>query len=366
MKNLVDQNHSIVNVSKSILKHYGCYDQEDTIKALDRYLDDRSEHVIYMLLDGLGVNVLRLHLEETSFLRRHLLRTVTSVFPPTTVAATHAVLAAKSPIETGYLGWIQYDPQEDLDLQVFLNTDFYTGKKALRNYREEMLPYTNVLDRVKAKNPEVDTFELFPDFMPGGSKTFGEHLDRLDHDMRTYQKTFHYVYWTEPDLSQHEKGIGHPNVGKIICDLDHQLELFADVMPDHARLIVIADHGLIDVKPIALDQDDVLLKYLRRKPSLEPRATNFFVKPDFLNEFAEHFLRQYGTYYELYSRARLLDENIFGSGRPHQTILSTLGDFVAIATKDRMFTLKGGTPFKAHHAGMTLDEILVPLILYQT
>lgn len=366
MKNLVDEKQSIVNVSKSVLKHYGCYGKEDTIEALDSHLDDQSEHVIYMLLDGLGMNVLLMHLDETSFLRRHLLRTVTSVFPPTTVAATNAVLAAKPPIETGYLGWVQYDPREDLDLQVFLNTDFYTEKKALRNYRKETLPYKNLLERVRDKNPEIETFELFPDFMPGGSKTFGEHLDRLDHIMRTGKKTFSYAYWVEPDLSQHEKGIGHPDIKTIISDLDHQLAAFAQVMPSHARLIVIADHGLIDVLPIPLHHDDVLFSYLRRKPSLEPRATNFFVKPECLKAFEEHVTRHYGAYFELYSRARILDENIFGTGKPHHTISETLGDFVAIATKDRMFTLKEGTPFKAHHAGMTKDEMLVPLILYRT
>ncbi|MFP4187347.1 MAG: alkaline phosphatase family protein [Acholeplasmataceae bacterium] len=366
MKNLVDEKHSIVNVSKSILKHYGCYQQEDTITELDHYLAEPSDHVIYLLLDGLGMNALKLHLDQEAILRRHLLRTVTSVFPPTTVAATHAVLAAKPPIETGYLGWIQYDPLEDLNLEVFLNTDFYTGKSATRNYREEALPYVNLLERVKDKNPRVETFELFPDFIPGGSKTFGEHLDRLDHIMRTHGKTFSYVYWVEPDLSQHRLGTKHPEVTRIIRDLDHQIAAFTAVMPERVRLIVIADHGLIDVRPIALDQDEVLFSYLRRKPSLEPRATNFFVKHDHLKDFERHFHRHYGAYYELYSRTRLFDERILGTGKPHGTLKATLGDFVAIATKDRMFTLKEKTPFKAHHAGMTSEEVHVPLILYMT
>lgn len=366
MKNLVEENNSIVNVSKSVLKHYGCYQEDDTIDELDRYLADGSDHVIYMLLDGLGMNVLNHHLSETSFLRRHLLHRVTSVFPPTTVAATNAVLAAKAPVETGYLGWIQYDPEENLDIQVFLNTDFYTGRKAGRNYRKQTLSYPSILDRVRESHPEIETFELFPAFMPGGSKTFGEHLDRLDHVMRTHEKTFSYAYWTEPDLSLHEKGVNHPDIGRIIRDLNHQIEVFTDIMPNRSTLIIIADHGLVDVLPIPLHRDEKLFSYLQRKPSLEPRATNFFVKPEFLEAFESHFKMTYGSDYELMSRTCILNEKIFGSGKPHPTIARTLGDFVAIATTDKMFTLKDGVPFKAHHAGMTKDEMDVPLIVYRT
>jgi predicted AlkP superfamily pyrophosphatase or phosphodiesterase len=98
--------NSIMNVSRSILRFYDLYHAKDTVKVLDQALDHRVRHVVYMLLDGFGLNIIKAHLPKDAFLRQFLKKTITSVFPSTTTAATTAVLSAKPPIETGYLGWV--------------------------------------------------------------------------------------------------------------------------------------------------------------------------------------------------------------------------------------------------------------------
>ena len=42
-----------------------------------------------------------------------------AVYPPTTVAATTALLSGKYPIETGWLGWTQYFRKSNLYVEMF-------------------------------------------------------------------------------------------------------------------------------------------------------------------------------------------------------------------------------------------------------
>ncbi|TVP93881.1 MAG: hypothetical protein EA374_08255 [Acholeplasmatales bacterium] len=68
----------------------------------------------------------------------------------------------------------------------------------------------------------------------------------------------------------------------------------------------------------------------------------------------------------MYEKEAVLAEGWYGSGRRHPFVDACLGQFVAIANSNRFFTLgQGGPLFKGHHAGITPDEMQVPLIVFQ-
>jgi|GEM_PF-2840559 len=62
-----------------------------------------------------------------------------------------------------------------------------------------------------------------------------------------------------------------------------------------------------------------------------------------------------------------LEKGFFGSGKPHVRTKDMLGDYVAFATGTRALRSrneKGETKnFKADHAGLRCEEMIVPLIL---
>ena len=58
----VDYDHSIVSLSCSILKHYGAEYHHKTFEPMDELLQHPYKHVVIMLFDGLGMEVLRRHL----------------------------------------------------------------------------------------------------------------------------------------------------------------------------------------------------------------------------------------------------------------------------------------------------------------
>ena len=103
-----DFNNNIVSLSNSLLKHYGIKPFHPTLGVLDEVLAQGKKNIIFMILDGLGENILKKHLKEQSFLRRHCVGTISSVFPPTTAAATTSFHSGLYPIEHGWLGWMPY------------------------------------------------------------------------------------------------------------------------------------------------------------------------------------------------------------------------------------------------------------------
>lgn len=360
-----DYKNSIVNVSHTILDFYKAETKYPVIPELKERLDENIKHICLVLLDGMGINIIEKHLKPDSFIRENLTKKITSIFPPTTVAATNAVLTTNLPLQSGYLGWVQYFKKEDTNLVVFLNKDFYDETKHFQNNFIDMYLKQDLLyDYIKKARPEVKTYELFPDFRATGYKTFHLQMKRLLEITRKKEENFSYVYWTQPDQLEHEVGIDDQLVKEKLEKLDLELSNFAKEIDKDTLLIVIADHGLVNVEAIDLFKDEILMSYLIRKPSMEPRATNFFVKESFHLKFKTHFNKLYSKYYQLMTKDEFLTSGLIGQGLKHPLLDSFLGDYIAIAISNKFFKFKDGIEFKAHHAGLLKAEMEVPLIIY--
>lgn len=357
--------NSIMNVSNSILKYYNAYTPNSTHKLMDKYLiKDKYDHIVYVLLDGLGVNLINKFLSNNDMMKRNMVATISSVFPPTTVAATNAVLSGLKPIENGHIGWVQYFKELDSNAIVFMNRDFYDETVVFEeNLQEKYLKYDNLYKLINDANPKIKTLEFFPSFREGGSKSFEEQVDKVLNTIYEYETTFSYVYWIEPDLTQHQKGIYSAETKDVVIDLNkHYTKLINEVKED-TLVVVIADHGLVDIEDVNLMDNVNLLKMLKRLPSIEPRATSFFVKNKYLDEFKKEFNKSYKDKFKLYTKKQFYKSGLIGKGKKHHKLDEFIGDFMAIAKKNYMFKLNLGKSYIAQHAGMTKDEMEVPLII---
>ena len=91
---------------------------------IDKILEDyKPKNVVTILCDGMGSNILDRMLDKDSFLIKNRLKTITSVFPATTVAATLSMLTGLNPCETGMLGWDMYYKDIDKTITVFINSE---------------------------------------------------------------------------------------------------------------------------------------------------------------------------------------------------------------------------------------------------
>ncbi len=357
--------NSIMNVSNSILKSYGIKTKYATIPFLDEQLSKNYNHIIYILLDGMGVNIIKKFLKNDDPLKQYMAKEITSVFPPTTVAATNAVLSAVPPIVNGHLGWVQYFEKEDIDLIVFQNTDFYNNKKIPKeDLRAKYLSYKRLGEQINEQNPDIITNEFFPNFIENGSASFKEEIEKVLLVTHNTDKSFNYLYWTQPDLVEHQTGIYSKDTQAILTNLNQDFTELIENIEDDTIVICIADHGLTNIKPLSLFENEELMALLKRKPSIEPRAMNFFVKENSANRFKSLFNQAYSKYYKLYTKDELLASKLFGEGKKHQLIDMFLGDFLAIAIDEYMFSLNKEKGYLAHHAGLSEDEMIVPLIVY--
>ncbi|MGI6782391.1 MAG: alkaline phosphatase family protein [Acholeplasmataceae bacterium] len=361
---MIDYKNNIINVTNSILKHYNAKTHYRTLPLLDDILKRNYKHVIVMLLDGLGINVLE-KLGETSVFKEHLKTKLSTVFPPTTVAATNAFLAGKTPIETGFLGWSQYNKFEDATDEIFTRSNFFTGEKLDKNLYDYLWP-KNFLKQAKEKNSSLHIEELYPSPIHGSKyKTFDSMLSRLL-EINQGEASLCYCYYTEPDATIHMNGINSEKTLKVLKELNDKITNFKNKLLDDTLLIIVADHGIIDIEYVFLDDYDEIYKTFYRLPSIESRTQTFFVKENERNNFERLFNKYFQPGFKLYTKEELFKTNLFGLGEKHHLVDSFIGEYVAVSISSKAIGFKKEeSPFKAHHAGYTKEELTIPLIIFE-
>ena len=361
-----DYTHSIINITASLVSHYGGEPLHATLPNLDKVLKKDYDHVAVVLMDGLGVNLLKPHLDSRSVLRSQLKDTLTSVYPSTTVAATTALLTGKTPYESGFLGWFQYFPEDDIHYQVFMNNDYYDETKVIpEGFFQKHFTQKNFLEIVNESRKDIETKRLFPGKIePGGYESVEEGFLRLHKFQQAHEKTLSYLYIVEPDLTEHTSGTLSVATKDVVRVLDESLKVYKDMMGENTLVILTADHGLTDVVPINLLDYHDLTSTFRALPANEPRMTNFFIKDDKREYFMRFFNDHFSDSFDLYTKREFLARKLFGMGDKHPNVDITMGDFIAVAKDKYFFKLSDKKKHVAHHAGMTPDEMEVPLVFF--
>lgn len=361
-----DYNESIVNVVNSIYKFYGVSQYHPGLKDLDIFLQDKNyDHVILMVLDGLGYYNLKELLPEDAFLRKHLKRSISSVFPPTTVAATTSLQTGLTPIEHGWLGWNVYVKPEDDILTLFLNRSMTTGEFFNEPVVKNHLGYLNAYHKIPNESG-VSAYGISPyENVPYDFSRPLELFENIKKLTNKEERSYIYAYYENPDGLMHEYGITHDKVKASVQFLNNQIEDLSKSV-SNSLIIVTADHGHVNVENVYLNEYPELEECLIREPSIEPRAVNFFVKEDQKVFFEKRFNEVFAETFVLYSKEDYLKEAFFGVGTPHPLAMDALGDYIAISISNLCLITEGYPKFKGHHAGGTTKEMKVPLILIET
>ncbi|MDY0209803.1 MAG: alkaline phosphatase family protein [Acholeplasma sp.] len=355
-----DYHNSILNVSNTLLEHYGVNHDYPSLACLKPYLIGQ-QHIMLILMDGMGMNILK-NLNKNGLLRQHVVKPITSVYPPTTVAATTSVISGVSPFVHGHVGWTQYNRFIEANTVLFLNENADKPyEKLSENFKEVHLKYETIMSKIQKANPKINVRQFMPSFAPNGFDSFKDEVDALIELSKT-EASFSYTYWTEPDLTIHKSGTKSAVLKALLFDLENEIKRLYESV-SNATIIVIADHGLIDVKTEPLWSKTVLLDMLYRKPSIEPRSTAFFVKLDERNAFKKQFKKSFGRKFKLLTKEKLYQKQWLGTGEKHPLLDDFIGDFMAIAHKKYMFGMNPMKGFNAHHAGIHKKEMMVPLIV---
>ena len=368
MKNIVlpDYNHSIMNITTSILKHYNVKTEFSTLTALDNELKKNYRNVVVFLVDAMGAEILQKHQSQSEYLLQNQVDILTSVFPPTTVAATTSILTGKPPVNTGWIGWLQYIKEEDRSIIFFFNKDFYDETVEFDyNISEKYAPVTKIYQLIEDNNKDVSTTEIFPEFRVPEHKTFKDVCNTIIKEAKKDGKHFIYAYWDKLDTYLHRTGTESETVRDHMQEINDDIKYLIDELDDDTLVIITADHGQIDIEEIELWEYKDIVETFKHNPSIEARATAFFIKEDKHVEFITKFNQYFGEHFILYKSEDFLKSKLLGDAEVQYKVKEFLGDFVSVAVDKYAFKLSSSKRvFKAQHAGLTKDEVLIPLIMF--
>ncbi len=364
----VDFDNSILAVSNSLLHHYGVASEYKSLPILDAELAKGYQNVVLLILDCLGKNILEKHLPEDAFLRRHRVADISSIFPPTTAAATIAYHSGLPPIASGWLGWMNYFSQYDRIIENFRNVDFYTGEPLTTPHpAETILKYESIYEKIIKQNPDMEYHKIFPSFEEGGAENFDEICERIEKVTAANNKRkIIAAYWTEPDHTIHNCGVNAAQVSELVAWENYRIEQMATRLKN-TLVIISADHGAIDTEEKMLNDHSDLCATFKRPPTIETRFITFWIKDGKEGEFERLFTQYYGDKFVLFRKDELLQAHILGYGRQHPQIDKMLGDYAVIGYGDWSLNYTTGARapkfFIANHAGYTPQEMTIPLIL---
>lgn len=356
-----DTKNNIVNLSSSIMKHFGLKPFHKTIDYVDNVLVKDKDNVILMIYDGLGLDVMNKTLDKDSFLLSNLHHKINSIFPPTTACCTTSIMGGKYPIEHGYVGWDIYFKDIDKIVTIFKNHE-KDNENNLFNYNvaEKYLPYKKIVDLINEET-NYDAYELLP-FGENKYDSLNDMFVKLEKLCKIPGKKYIYCYYNEPDHTLHYNSFNDKTIS-LIEELDNKTKQFVKKLSNY-DLIITADHGHIECEQIVLSDYPDFINLLERNTSTEGRACSFWVKKGKEKEFTDMFNELFRKDFILLSKKEVLENDLFGYGKSHKNFESSIGDYMAIAIKNKYFEYYYyDDDIKTQHGGLTKEEIEIPLII---
>jgi len=364
MKTLMpNYNDCIVNLANSIMKYFALPTNHGTLKDVDDLLNSRQpKNVVVMLCDGMGTNILKRTLKQDDFLVKNFTRSISSVLPPTTTASTTAMTTGLYPCEHGWIGWDVYIKPEDKIVTLYTNCLKDTETQAAEyNVAKTHMPFKDITDRI---NEETDNTSI--SFYPFGENAYSDFDDlcsRIEKECQKEGKKYIYGYHPDPDGLMHDFGTDSKEAVECIQQINQKIENLSKHLEDTV-LIVVADHGHMNCDRFLLSDYPDIFNLLEKDIWIEGRTTTFAVKEGKKDEFVELFNKYFSEYFILKTREEVFEENLFGYGQHHKYFESEIGDFVSIAISNKDLRYDEKTPkFVSVHAGITEDEMLIPLII---
>jgi len=346
------------------------------------------QHIVLVLCDGMGCNILAQHLAADSFLRTHndpdRLR---AVFPATTPAALTSLATGAWPGQHGAPGWDLRDqkgceyPGQPVDggvvqLRVlhnrvtdmrtnrptsefgFTDEDVYVSKawadlgKSIRRhayinayngtaFTEFYQGKTNANDLTTIQETALETIGT-PEGSAVALKAFAAGVDATLKAVTSAEqhmaKSYTYFYTAHPDKHCHALGTEHPEVNAVVRGFDTELaRLWSGLKDKDVAMVVTADHGHVTVEPsqmVALPEDLVeCLEYANVGVLGKGRHGTLHVRAGRQREFQERWARhpRLCSDFLLLTVEDAVAEGIFGPDPIKSVVRPRLGDFLAVS-----------------------------------
>lgn len=339
-----------------------------------------AHHLVVVLADGLGVNLLE-GLPEESFLRRHLVMELRSVFPSSTAPALTSLATGLWPGQHGLLGWFIYLADAGVQAVSLPFRERFTGRGLgeIGLTGATVFGWTPLLTsyqrQVRLLMPEriagsVYTRSTAGRASPSGYRDLGRAFEDLALSLQMARgATYSYVYTAAIDSAVHSHGCDAPATRREVAALEAALQRLRERTTPDVKIVVSADHGAIDVSAVdkfVMEPDDACDRLLQAAPSVEPRAPVFHTRPGQTAAFAEVFREAYGDHFALLTADEVVNLGLLGPFAPSEAARQRLGDFMAVPAGREVLVYRadqGMSEMTGFHGGMDPHEVRIPLIV---
>ena len=355
------KDNSLINLSNSILKRFGVNTFHNSNEKLDQILQKHCKIALF-LFDGFGQSIAEKHLSNKSFLLKNKFDTISSTFPPTTVAATNGFKSGRYPAEIGWLGWTFLDKKENRVIEYFTKRNYKTKQKEEFDY--SVYKYDSIFELIKQKNPNLPIYENYSreisDGPSDGFITMNQMMKKATDFLKGKDEALIYSYYLEPDHALHGIGTSHRKISRICREINRKVQKFAAKNPD-TLVLVFADHSHIDVEPLFFADMTELQECVTNIYAIESRCATFVIKDGKEKEFLDYYNKELKDHYDLLTKEQAIGLKLFGESEDNKWVDGLLGDYLLIAIGHKSFENFKFDPMKASHAGGTKEENLVNL-----
>ena len=369
MKHFIKPNwrKSNLNISATLAEFLGAPNKNATLPIIKQELKKNYKNIVFICLDGLGINPLKINLNKNSFLRKNIKQVLTSTFPSTTTNATTSLTNNKLPLEHGWFGWSLHFNEINKNIDIYPQKDSQTGENVSYTYpiSDNKNCYFN---NTNCNYQITPILPIYVKTMIDNKKIVIQNEQELCTEIKKVcnkkEKQFIYAYLPEPDATMHKFGVTSIEAKLKIESINNQIEnLFNEL--SNTLIIITADHGQIDVTGyIEFYKDNKLNEMLSCPPFLDARTPAFIVKNGKEKEFEKLFKKKYKKDFKLYKSSNLIKKGYFGNTGDFGYLL---GDYIAIGTytHKQFLPYENAPRFKGHHTSLT-EEMLVPLIILKS
>jgi len=375
---------SIVDVVRTIYKYCGYqYKLEDTNKEIEEYIENKK-HILLILSDGMGSNLID-SLSNEMLLKKNKVADLLTVFPTTTGCVLPSIATAEYPSTHGMIGWYNYNRDRNIDYYTLLFKDRYSGKnlRELDINENDIYVCDSKMNKLKRK-----TIALFPEHIVNSDfskfvlnknrvaynsveEAFKKATNEIQKNLD--KETFTYLYLPYVDSESHYNGVYSKEVNKVINEIEEQLIKLKNQQIQDLEIIIIADHGQIDVIDNDITMDfEKYNKYFYALPGIDFGTATYYVKNDKRKEFLEEFEKDYKDRMYIFETDEFIKNNIFGKEKISQYMKSNLGEYISFCKKGLYFvnTIVDAEKYigkiKGSHSGFSKEELTIPLIVINT
>jgi hypothetical protein len=339
-----------------------------------------SQKTVILLVDGMGANLLARNAEHAPFLNSLIGTPIRAGFPTTTATSIVSLGTGLPSGAHGITGYQSYVEEAD---SVFNWLGWHSaGKKESQTdsiVPETLQPQATTFDRAAAAGITVTT--VVPSKFDGsgltragmrgaqfaGIQAYGDLLARTVAASKSADRTFTYCYISEIDALGHVYGPeSEPWIFQLML-VDRLVEQLAAALGPDVRLLVTADHGMVDVSDenkIDFDNTPILSKDVLALAG-EPRCRHIHTREGAAQDVADRWRAELGDRMWIGTRSEGIVAGLFGPA-VHSEYHGRIGDVIAIASGDvavvRRSVESGLSGLRGQHGALTPDELLVPLL----